>query len=226
MVGRSVGHYRLLEKLGAGGMGEVFLAEDIRLGRQVALKTLTPERSAQPQHLERFRREARLVAAFNHPNIVTIHSVEEYEGLHFLTMELVHGSTLEALIPPEGMPLQRILEIAIPLADALAAAHAQGIVHRDLKPANVMVSHEGRLKVLDFGIAKPAAAQEAAFLGGEAAGEDLLTGAGQVLGTPAYMSPEQILGQPVDCRTDIFSFGVVLFQMATGRHPLGGRRRP
>ena len=224
MVGRWLGHYRLLEKLGAGGMGEVYLAEDLRLHRHVALKILPPERSAHVKSLERFQREARLVAALNHPNIVTIHSVEEHEGLHFLTMELVQGSTLAELIPPQGMPLRRILEIGIPLADALAAAHEQGIVHRDLKPANVMVSHEGRVKVLDFGIgiAQPCSDGGTTIVDGRATREEALTGTGLILGTPAYMSPEQVLGRPMDPRTDLFSLGAVLFQMATGRHPFLG----
>lgn len=227
MVGRSLGHYRLLEKLGAGGMGEVYLAQDSRLHRQVALKILPPERSAYSNSLERFQREARLVAALNHPNIVTIYSVEEHEGLHFLTMELVQGNTLEELIPLAGMPLRHVLEIGIPLAEALAAAHGQGIVHRDLKPANVMVSREGRVKVLDFGIAQPASDDattivEGMAVEGKTIRKEALTGTGLILGTPAYMSPEQLLARPLDPRTDLFSLGTVLFQMATGRRPFSG----
>ncbi|HEX6901851.1 MAG TPA: protein kinase [Thermoanaerobaculia bacterium] len=222
MVGRQIGHYRLLEQIGAGGMGEVYLAEDCLLHRLIALKTLSPERASEPSSLQRFQREARSVAALNHPNIVTIYSVEEIEGVHFLTMELVEGKTLAELIPPEGMSLRGLLDVAVPLAAALGAAHERGIVHRDLKPDNVMVSREGRVKVLDFGIAKATLDLDATLVDGKGEGEETLTRAGQILGTPAYMAPEQILGAPVDHRTDLFAFGVILFQMATGRRPFRG----
>jgi serine/threonine protein kinase/tetratricopeptide (TPR) repeat protein len=219
MVDRQIGHYRLTEKLGAGGMGEVYLAEDSLLHRLVALKILSPELASQPRNLQRFQREARSVAALNHPNIVTIYSVEESGGLYFLTMELVEGKTLSEIIPPDGMSLRSLLDIAVPLAEALGVAHERGIVHRDLKPDNVMVSREGRVKVLDFGIAKGMADFEATLIEGQDEKEEALTRAGMILGTPAYMAPEQILGAPVDHRTDLFAFGVILFEMATGQRP-------
>jgi eukaryotic-like serine/threonine-protein kinase len=223
MVDRQLGHYRLVEQLGSGGMGEVFRAEDCRLHRLIALKVFSPERACQPHSLQRFQREARSVAALNHPNIVTIYSVEECDGLHFLTMELVEGKTLTEVIPLGGMPLRSLLEVAVPLAEALEAAHERGIVHRDLKPDNVMVSREGRVKVLDFGIAKGTVDVEATVIEGREEREETLTGIGLVLGTPAYMAPEQILGAPADHRTDLFAFGVILFQMATGQRPFRGR---
>jgi serine/threonine protein kinase/tetratricopeptide (TPR) repeat protein len=219
---RSIGSYRLLEKLGAGGMGEVYRAADSRLNRQVALKILSSEHARRQQSLERFRREACAVAALNHPNIVTIYSVEEHQGLHFLTMELVHGRTLGSLIPPEGLPLLRLLEIAVPLAEALEAAHERGIVHRDLKPENVMVSQEGRVKVLDFGIAKSESDGGATLVEGAATQAATLTETGLIIGTPSYMSPEQALGHSVDHRTDLFSFGVLLYEMSTGSRPFRG----
>jgi TolB-like protein/Flp pilus assembly protein TadD len=222
MLGRQIGHYRLLEQLGAGGMGEVYRAEDYRLHRLVALKILSPEHADQPRSVQRFRREARSVAALNHPNIVTVHSVEESDGLHFLTMELVEGKTLTERIPPDGLPLRELLDIALPLADALAAAHAQGIVHRDLKPDNVMVGRDGRVKILDFGIAKGPLDHRTTLNDGETA--ETLIGLGPAAGTPHYMAPEQILHDPVDPRTDLFAFGIILYQMATGRHPFRRRR--
>ena len=221
MLDRRIGNYRLLEKLGAGGMGEVYRAADTRLNRHVALKTLAPEHALRAHSLERFRREACAVAALNHPNIVTIYSVEEHQGTHFLTMELVQGRTLGSLIPAEGLPLRRLLEIAVPLAEALEAAHERGIVHRDLKPANVMVSQPGRIKVLDFGIAKSQPDNATTLVEGAAAEADL-TETGLIIGTPAYMSPEQALGHSVDHRTDLFSFGVLLYEMATGCRPFKG----
>ncbi len=219
LSGRTLGHFRLLERLGAGGMGDVYLAEDVKLGRRVAVKVLHAQAAlTDAEGIERFVREARAVAALNHPNIVTLHSVEEEGGIHFLVMEWVDGRTLAQEIPRGGLALERIFDIAIPLADALAAAHERGIVHRDLKPQNVMVAAGGRVKVLDFGIAKlrlPA---------GEAGEQDFtaLTGAGQALGTAPYMAPEQLLGDAVDARSDLFSLGVVLYEMATGRRPFPG----
>ena len=202
-------------------MGEVYAAEDTKLGRRVALKLLPPEMAADPERLERFQREARAVAALTHPNIVTLYSVEEAEGLHFLTMELVEGQTLAELIPDGGLPLEELLRLAVPLVDAVAAAHAHGIIHRDLKPANVMLASDGRVKVLDFGLAKlkPAvtASAETTFLP-----TGSLTGQHTVVGTAAYMSPEQAEGRPVDHRTDIFSLGVMLYELACGTRPFGG----
>jgi eukaryotic-like serine/threonine-protein kinase len=220
MVGTRLQHYRILRKLGSGGMGEVYAAEDEKLQRQVALKLLPPDMAADPERLQRFQREARAVAALNHPNVVTIYSVEEADGVHFLTMELVEGSTLDEVIPQGGLPLERILALAGPLIEAVAFAHEHGIIHRDLKPANIMLTGDGRLKVLDFGLAKLKA--------NLAAGDDTqlptqtLTRHHVVLGTAAYMSPEQAEGRPVDHRSDIFSLGVVLYEMACGRRPFTG----
>jgi tetratricopeptide (TPR) repeat protein len=200
-------------------MGEVFLAEDQRLGRRVALKILRPNLT-KPRHLERFRREARSIAALNHPNIVTIHSVEEVEGLHFLDMELVEGETLADLLKARGpLPLELLLDIALALAGALETAHGRGIIHRDLKPRNVMVSGDGRVKILDFGIARIIEPEDDDTWQGD------LTGTGAIVGTIHYMAPEQILGRPVDARADIFSLGILLFEMATGSRPFEGRNR-
>jgi eukaryotic-like serine/threonine-protein kinase len=220
LVGRTLAHYRIIAAIGAGGMGEVYRATDTKLGRDVALKVLPSEMARDPERLARFQREARAVAALNHPHIVTLHSVEEADGLHFLTMELVEGRSLDRLIPEGGLPAERIREIATALADALAAAHEKGIVHRDLKPANVMITGDGRVKVLDFGLAKEtqAASPSAATL--TSAGH---TAAGMVMGTPAYMSPEQIAGREIDHRTDIFSLGILLYEMSTGQRPFQGR---
>jgi len=218
--GRQLGSYKIVSMLGAGGMGEVYLAHDTKLGRDVALKVLPPDMARDPERLARFQREARSVAALNHLHIVTIFSVEEVDGIHFLTMELVKGRSLDQLIPEGGLPIKRILEIAGALAEALTATHEKGIVHRDLKPANVMVTEEGRVKVLDFGLAKEtheANSSDATLTSVE------FTEVGVVMGTPAYMSPEQIAGRKIDHRTDIFSFGTVLYEMATGQKPFQGR---
>jgi len=222
MIGRSLNHYRILGPLGSGGMGEVWLAEDTKLHRKVALKILPPEMAENPERRNRFEREARAVAALNHPNIVTIYSVEEAEGMHFITMEAVEGRTLTELIPPAGMGLGRFLELALPLADAVAAAHDQGIVHRDLKPDNVIVSNKGVLKVLDFGLAK---LREDASGNTEAVTQlptAAVTAEGKVVGTVAYMSPEQAEGKAVDARSDVFSLGILFYQMTTGEKPFRG----
>ena len=220
MIGSTIGHYRVLEKLGSGGMGEVYLAEDTTLDRRVALKILAPALAADQDRRERFLREAKAVAALSHPNIVTVHSVAQEGDVTFLTMELVDGKTLAELIPADGLPLDRLLGWAIPLADAIAAAHDRGITHRDLKPANVMVTTDGRLKVLDFGLAKLAAA--GAFGSDETALSPGLTGEGHIVGTVSYMSPEQAEGRAVDHRSDLFSLGVILYEMATGTRPFTG----
>jgi serine/threonine protein kinase/tetratricopeptide (TPR) repeat protein len=219
VIGQIISHYRITAALGTGGMGEVYRATDTKLGREVALKVLPPDMARDPERLARFQREARAVAALNHPHIVTLYSVEEADGVPFLTMELVEGQSLDRRIPEGGLPLRRLAEIATALAEALAAAHEKGIVHRDLKPANVMVTDDGRVKVLDFGLAKEthAANSDAATL--MSAGH---TAAGIVMGTPAYMSPEQVTGRAVDHRTDIFSLGILLYEMATGRRPFQG----
>ena len=214
-------HYRLLDKLGAGGMGEVYLAQDTKLDRKIALKVLPPAAASDPTRLERFQREARAVAALNHPHIVTLYSVEEADGVHFLTMERVEGRSLDRLIPEGGLPLRRLLEIAVALCDALAAAHDKGIVHRDLKPANVIVGENGRPKVLDFGLAKLGHAPGSAGLDSQLSTQ-VQTREGVVMGTVPYMSPEQVSGRPLDHRTDLFSLGVMLYEMASGHRPFQG----
>ncbi len=201
-------------------MGEVYRATDTKLGRDVALKVLPPAMAANADRLERFRREAKALAALDHPGIVTVHSVEDADGVHFLTMQLIDGQALDSAIPEGGLPVQRVLDIAHPLADALAAAHDKGIVHRDLKPANVMVTTDGRVKVLDFGLAKEL--READPMDVTLASSPH-TEIGVVMGTPAYMSPEQVVGGALDHRTDIFSLGVLLYEMVTGRRPFQGR---
>ena len=220
-MGTTIGHYEVLEKLGAGGMGEVYRARDTKLGRDVALKMLPAELAADPARVERLTREARAVAGLNHPNIVTIHSIEESDGRHFITMERVSGKTLDRHIGREGLPLEQLFDIAAALAEALAAAHDVGVVHRDLKPTNVMVGDDGRPKILDFGLAKQLPPPRAA---GTSAldTEPLLTREGTVMGTLPYMSPEQLQGSIVDARSDIFSLGVMLYEMATGRRPHAG----
>jgi TolB-like protein/tetratricopeptide (TPR) repeat protein len=200
-------------------MGEVYRAADGKLGRDVALKVLPAAMAGDPEYLARFRREARAVAALNHPSIVTIYSVEEADGIRFLTMELVEGQPLKELIPESGFPVERIVEMGSALAEALGAAHEKGIVHRDLKPANVMITSEGRVKILDFGLAKE-------IFAGNTTDNTLTTGhtrAGAVMGTPAYMSPEQVGGRLIDHRTDIFSLGIVLYEMARGQRPFLGK---
>jgi serine/threonine protein kinase/tetratricopeptide (TPR) repeat protein len=203
-------------------MGEVYRATDTKLGREVALKVLPTDMAASPERLDRFQREAKALAALDHPGIVSVFSVEEAEGVHFLTMQLVEGESLDRVVGDDGLPLERLLQIGTALADALAAAHDKEIVHRDLKPANIMVGERGRVKILDFGLAKVATARDP-----EASDSQLPTEAhtreGMVLGTVPFMSPEQVSGQAVDHRTDIFSLGVILFEMATGKRPFEGR---
>ncbi len=217
--GTKLGPYVIQSPLGAGGMGEVYRATDTKLGRDVALKVLPAEMAEDPERLARFRREAKALAQLDHPNIVTIYSVEECDSIHFLTMQLVEGQPLDRLICAGGLPLGQIVEVASALGDALAAAHEKGIVHRDLKPANVMVSNDGRVKVLDFGLAKDLRATNPVDA---TMTSDSRTQIGVVMGTPAYMSPEQTSGRPLDHRTDIFSMGVLLHEMATGRRPFDG----
>lgn len=223
MIGRTISHYRILDKLGAGGMGEVYLAHDLRLQRRVALKLLPAELAARRERLERFKREATLVAALDHPNIVTVFSIEEADGLHFITMQLVSGRPLSRRIPRQGLPLEAFFDIAVPVADAVAAAHAKGIVHRDLKPANIMLGDDGQVAVLDFGLAKLLEDEPRAPASSRASTSTTpLTRAGQAPGTAAYMSPEQAAGGAVDHRSDIFSLAIVLYEMATGRRPFEG----
>ncbi len=221
-VAPSISNYEILSQLSSGGMGAVYLAEDLKLHRKVAIKALTPEWAADPDRYRRFRWEAQVLAKLNHPNIVTIYAIEEEEGAHFLIMELVEGKTLDRLIPSVGMSAEEIFRVAIPLADALAAAHERGIIHRDLKPGNVMVTDDGRVKVLDFGLAKR---QDSAVTPGAAQinAHQPETQVGQMMGTIPYMSPEQLQGDTIDPRTDIFSLGIILFEMATGSRPFEGK---
>lgn len=218
---RTLSHYTIVEKIGKGGMGVVFVAKDNALDRNVALKVLSPEMVADSERLRRFQREAKTLAALNHPNIVTIYSVENAEGYHFLTMELVEGRTLRRIVPKGGLPLSRFYEIALPLAEALSAAHERGIMHRDLKPENIMVTDSGRVKVLDFGLAKPTMRKEPSGAG-DLDPTQALTQDGIVLGTLPYMSPEQAQGRSVDHRSDIFSVGIILYEMLSGARPFVG----
>ena len=224
MIGRTLKQYRITAKLGQGGMGEVYLAEDSRLKREIALKVVPESMAADPDRRSRLEREAQAIAALSHPNIVTIFSVEEAEDLLFITMERVQGQSLSEMIEDGGMPLQQLFDIATPLADAVAAAHERGITHRDLKPDNVMVDSAGRVKVLDFGLAKVTDTEGAGqdFEGATHLPTATVTEEGQILGTVHYMSPEQAEGKRVDARSDVFSLGIVLYEMATGERPFQG----
>lgn len=222
IIGKTLNHYHIESELGRGGMGTVYLAEDNRLNRKVALKVLPPEMAENSINLVRFKREVKTLASLNHPNIVTIYSVEEAEGLHFYTMELVDGKNLSQLIPGEGLPLDVFFTISVPLVDALRVAHERNITHRDLKPDNIIVCEDGRVKVLDFGLAK---LMDVTIEEADTASHnkiDGLTRDGAVIGTLAYMSPEQAMGKTLDQRSDIFSLGIILYQMATGKHPFDG----
>jgi eukaryotic-like serine/threonine-protein kinase len=220
----TISHYRVGEKLGGGGMGVVYRAEDLKLGREVALKFLPDAVTSDAKAVERFEQEARAAAAINHPNICTVYEIGEHEGTPYIAMELLEGATLKHKIQGKALPLDTILDWAIQITDALDAAHGRGIVHRDLKPANLFITDRNRAKVLDFGLAKLRSARAAAAT---TATQSTMTAAqtnpGHIMGTPAYMSPEQIRGEEVDARSDLFSLGIVLYELATGRLPFCGK---
>src|SRR5580698_2131002 len=219
----TLAHYRILSKLGEGGMGEVFLAEDSRLYRKVALKVLLPEVAEDTEKLARFLQEARLASALSHPNAAHIYEIGEANGSHYLAMEYIEGDTLESkLTSDDPLPLVDTLSIGAQVADALDAAHAKGVVHRDIKPANLMIGARGHVTVLDFGLAKLMPSSPEQAKSSSQIATQFLTSGGVVLGTVSYMSPEQALGREVDHRTDLFSLGVVLYQMASGKLPFAG----
>jgi len=218
MIGQQVSHYRILGKLGGGGMGVVYEAEDMKLGRHVALKFIPENLAGDPKSLERFTREARAASQLNHPNICTIHGIEDNNGHPFIVMEKLDGESLKQYIAGHALEVEKVLDVGVQVADALVASHAKGIVHRDIKPANIFLTPSGQVKVLDFGLAKLVHHLD----DDDGGGDQSLTAVGVIPGTAVYMSPEQARSETVDARSDLFSFGVVMYEMATGKKPFTG----